>query len=37
MTDDPTYTTLALGPDTWDDFVTLVEANNRPPDARLRG
>jgi hypothetical protein len=28
MTDDPTYTTRALGPDTWDDFATLVEANN---------
>jgi hypothetical protein len=28
MTDDPTYTTRVLGPDTWDDFATLVEANN---------
>jgi hypothetical protein len=28
MTDGPTYTTRALGPDTWDDFATLVEANN---------
>src|SRR5829696_7574429 len=28
MTDAPTYTTRALGPDTWDDFATLVEANN---------
>jgi GNAT superfamily N-acetyltransferase len=28
MIDDPTYTTRALGPDTWDDFATLVEANN---------
>jgi hypothetical protein len=28
MTDDPTYTTRALGPDTWDDFAALVGANN---------
>ena len=28
MTDDPAYTTRALGPGTWDDFATLVEANN---------
>ena len=28
MPDDPTYKTRALDPDTWDDFGTLVEANN---------
>ena len=28
ITDDPTYTTCALGRDTWNDFATLVEANN---------
>jgi GNAT superfamily N-acetyltransferase len=26
--DDPRYSTHALGPDTWDDFAALVEANN---------
>ena len=28
MTDGPTYTTRPLGPDTWEDFAALVEANN---------
>jgi GNAT superfamily N-acetyltransferase len=28
MTVDPTYTTRALGPDTWDDFAALVGVNN---------
>jgi GNAT superfamily N-acetyltransferase len=27
-TTDPRYTNRALGPDTWDDFAALVEANN---------
>jgi GNAT superfamily N-acetyltransferase len=28
MTDEPTYTTRPLNPDTWKDFAALVEANN---------